>query len=344
MRLSPIVRGTLCACLLTILPAFASLRVSAQGQGAPPAKSETIPDDERKALDALNTATDPAGKVQVGVAFLKKYSKSPRRIKVANYLASEIAKVDDAAQRLTLAATYQSSFNQPEELDLVKPTVVDAYLKQNKFDEAFAEGAKHIARQPEDVLLQTQLGITGIEQAQRQNPKFLQVSQQYAGKAIELMEADKKPALIEAAQWQAYRNQWLPRLYQAQGVALYLNNDRPGARGKFEKSVGLDAQNPSTLMMLGMLADDEYQALAKQFNGEKSQAGKDAILKQAFAKMDEVIDWFARAVAASDGKAEFQQMNQSLMGNLEQYYKFRNNGSSDGMQKVIDKYKKPAGQ
>ena len=77
---------------------------------------------------------------------------------------------------------------------------------------------------------------------------------------------------------------------------------------------------------------------------EKTGPGKDAILKQAVAKMDEVIDWFARAVANSEGKAEFQAMNQQLMQNLESYYKFRHNGSTDGMSKIIDKYKKPTPQ
>jgi hypothetical protein len=158
------------------------------------------------------------------------------------------------------------------------------------------------------------------------------------------MEGDKKPTTFDDAGWTEYKTQWLPRLYQGQGVVLYLTNDRPGARAKFEKSIGLDANNPSALMMIGMLADDEYQALAKQYNAEKAGPGKDAILKQAVAKMDEVIDWFARAVANSEGKAEFQAMNQQLMQNLESYYKFRHNGSTDGMSKIIDKYKKPTPQ
>lgn len=315
----------------------------ARPQGPGGAQQQKIPDDERKLLEGLNTATDAAAKLQVGNEFLKKFSKSPRRPRVAAYLAQEVSKVADNAQRITLAEQFASSFKEPDEVDLVKPAIIDAQVKLNKYDEAFAEGAKYIARHPEDVVLQTQLGIIGIEQAQRQNPKFVPAAQGYAAKAIELMEADKKPTTFDDAGWTEYKGLWLPRLYQAQGIVLYLTNDRPGAKAKFEKSMGLDAQNPSVLMMLGMLADDDYQALAKQYNAEKG-SGRDAILKQAVAKMDEVIEMFARAVAAADGKAEFQAMNQQLMQNLESYYKFRHNGSTEGMTKLIDKYKKPAAQ
>ena len=309
-----------------------------QGPGAAP--QQKIPDDERKLLDGLNTATDAAAKLQVGTEFLKKFSKSPRRPRVAAYLAQEVSRVPDNAQRIALAEQFSAAFKEPAEVDLVKPTIIDAQVKLSKFDEAFAEGAKYIPRHPDDVVIQTQLAIVGIEQAQRQNPKFVPAAQGYAAKAIELMETGAMPPSFDDAGWTEYKGQWLPRLYQAQGIVLYLTNDRAGAKAKFEKSMSLDSQNPSVLMMLGMLADDEYQTLAKQYNAEKG-AGRDAILKQAVAKMDEVIELFARAVAAADGKAEFQAMNQQLMQNLESYYKFRHNGSSEGMSKIIDKYKKP---
>lgn len=349
MRFKSIARRTLCACLLTSLavPVFGAFKgqfPQGRPQGQPQGQAAKVPDDERKALEAINTATEITGKLQAGTEFLKKFGKSPRRPRVASYLANEISKVPDNAQRVTLGETFAASFNQPEETDLVKPTIIDALVKLRKFDEAFAEGAKYLPRHPDDVILQTQLGIVGVEQAQHQNPKYAQVSQQYATKAIELMEVDKKPVLLDDAGWKDYRTQWLPRLYQAQGVVLYLTNDRPGARAKFEKSISLDGQNPSALMMLGMLTDDEYQVIAKQYNIEKSGPGKDAMLKQAVAKMDEVIEWFARAVASSDGKPDFQTMNEQLRQNLEAYYKFRNNGSTEGMSKIIEKYKKPVGQ
>lgn len=337
-------RHALCPCLLVAcvlsVPAFAQILNPTPGAPAGP----KISDEERKALEKVNTAVDTTAKLSAAGEYLKKFGKSPMRPRLAGHLVNEISKVQDNAQRITLAQSFVAAFDHPEEANLVKPTVIDALVKESKFDEAFAEGAKYLPNHPNDVLVLTQLAIVGVEQAKAQNTKYVQVSQQYAAKAVALMETDQKPADFDAPGWKEYSGQWLPRLYQAQGVILYLTNDRPASKERFEKAVALEAQNPSTLMMLGMLADDDYQALAKQFNAEKAGPGKDAMLKQAFTKMDEVIDWFARAVAASDGRAEFQAMNQQLRQNLEAYFKFRNNGSVEGMGKLIDKYKKPAGQ
>ena len=343
MGLRLMVMRAICLCVVAALtmPALAQTQNPQNPQAA---QAPKVPDDERKALEKINTVTGTAAKLQAADEYVKKFGKSPRRAKVASYISNEISNVQDNAQRIALAQSFIATFTQPEEVDLVKPTMIDALVKANKLDEAFSEAAKYLEKHPDDVLLQTQLAIIGAEQAQHQNTKFVPASQQFGVKAIELMETDKKPAQMDAAAWQQYRGQWLPRLYQSQGVLLYLANDRPGARERLEKSVGLDANDPSTLMMLGMLSDDEYQQLAKQYNTEKAGPGKDAILKQAFAKMDEVIDWFARAVAASEGKPEFQVMNQQLMQNLQSYYSYRHNNSTDGLKQLIEKYKKPAGQ
>ena len=56
--------------------------------------------------------------------------------------------------------------------------------------------------------------------------------------------------------------------------------------------------------------------------------------------MDEAIDWMARAVGATEGIAQMQQVNQQLRENLQAYYGFRHDGKTDGMAGLIEKYKK----
>ena len=53
---------------------------------------------------------------------------------------------------------------------------------------------------------------------------------QASAKAVELMEADKKPARMDDKAWADYRNSWLWRLYQARGVMLFTNKDMVGAK------------------------------------------------------------------------------------------------------------------
>ena len=68
-------------------------------------------------------------------------------------------------------------------------------------------------------------------------------------------------------------------------------------------------------------------------------AERAALLKQANEKLDVVIDMFARIVALTDARAEAKQINGDVRQNLESYYKYRHK-SLDGMQELINKYKK----
>jgi len=60
----------------------------------------------------------------------------------------------------------------------------------------------------------------GADQAKRKNPKFIEQSLKYGSRAIELMEADKKPANVDDADWKKYKTEVLPELYQSMGFSI----------------------------------------------------------------------------------------------------------------------------
>ncbi|HKC88852.1 MAG TPA: hypothetical protein VKG02_22905, partial [Blastocatellia bacterium] len=156
-------------------------------------------------------------------------------------------------------------------------------------------------------------------------------------KAVEMLEADKKPEGMDATYWNNYRNSWLPRLYQAQGVILYFNNDKAGAKDKLEKAAGLDPYDPPTLLMLSDILNTEYTKLGERYQAEKKQS----LLNEALQKMDELIEWLARAAAATESNAQYQALNAQIMEQLKSYYSFRHDGKTDGLTGLILKYKKP---
>jgi len=320
-----------------LLALLSSLAVPAQEK---PKEQPKVSEDEAKALQKINTAPTTAEKVKLAVEFNKKFKKSSQRGRVADYVAGQIMNEKDAAQKLQLAQQFIAAFDQPGEADLVKPAQIDAYAQTGKFDEAFAEGAKYLAAHPDDAFIHTQLGWSGAFQMQKQGAtwKHAQATTQHLAKALEMLEGDKKPEKTDAKYWSDYRNSWLPRLYQAQGTLAYLSKDRAKAKDSLEKAAGLDQYEPQTLALLGTIADEEYNELAKQYQTER----KSDLLNKALERMDEAIDWYARAVAAAEGNAQFQQMQQQIIEQLKQYYAFRHDGKTDGLQALIDKYKKPA--
>jgi hypothetical protein len=88
--------------------------------------------------------------------------------------------------------------------------------------------------------------------------------------------------------------------------------------------------------LLVNLSNDEYQTIAQKYQTEK----KPELMDKALEKMDEVIDWLARGVAACEGNAQLKATQDQLMDNLKQYYSFRFNGKLDGLQSMVEKYKK----
>jgi hypothetical protein len=183
----------------------------------------------------------------------------------------------------------------------------------------------------------------GTNAAIRGNRNYVQQSQSYGAKAIEIIEADKKLEGMTDEQWNTYKTKSLPELYQSQGILLYISGNKPEARVKLEKAAALKIEDPNTYMLLADLVNDDYKQLAEQHKTLMAGPVKDETLKQAHAKMDELMEVYAHLIALTEGKPQFQQIHDQTRQLLESYYKYRK-GSTDGMQQLIDKYKKAPAQ
>jgi hypothetical protein len=325
--------------LLVSSTALAAIQDKPQSKDDAPKISE----GEQKAIEKIKNANGVSEKLKASSEYLKKNGKSQMRPRVAAYVSEEIAKVTDHGQRVGFIENFTKTFNLPEEADLVKPPLIESLLTSGKFEEAFNEASKFIEKKPDDVIVLTQMAWAGANQAQKQSQSgappaaLVQKATTAGAKAVELLEGDKKPAEMDATFWNNFRNSWLPRLYQAQGVMLYVNKDKAGAKEKLEKAAGLDPYDAPTLMMLSDITNEEYVKLGERYQAEKKQS----ILNEALQKMDELIDWMARAAAATEGNAQYQAANAQIMDQLKQYYTFRHEGKTDGLNELVKKYKKP---
>ncbi|HET9532017.1 MAG TPA: hypothetical protein VFQ92_16775, partial [Blastocatellia bacterium] len=294
-------------------------------------KTQKISEGENQGIKKISEAADAATKLQAASEFVKKYPKSVKRMEVAQHVLGEIAKVQDLNQQITLTESFLTSFDLPEEAALVHPLLLDAYVKTNRLDDAYRIAAAILARNPDDVAVLTPMAIVGTEELKKNNPKYLQQSTAYAVKAIELIEADKKPATMDAATWETYKTRWLPLLYQSLGLSAYLTGNKAEAKTRLEKAASLNARDPVTFMLLGSLVNEEYQALAEKHKAMNAGPAKDDTLKEAHAKLDLVIETFAHAVALASGNPQYQRLHDQLLQDLQAYYKYRK-GSTAGLQ------------
>jgi tetratricopeptide (TPR) repeat protein len=324
--------------------AFTAALAAAQDKQQANNDAPKISEGEQKAIDKIKSANGVAEKLKASAEYLKKNGKSQMRPRVAVYVSDEIVKVTDHNQRVGFAENFTKTFNQAEDADLIKPTLIESLIALNRFEEAFNEGSKYVERKPDDVIVLTMLASAGANQAGNQIQSnqappagMLQKASDAGAKAVELLEADKKPEKMDAAYWNTFRNTWLPRLYSAQGIILFVNKDKVAAKDKLEKAIGLDPYDLGTLLMLRNISNDEYTSLVERYQSERKQA----LLNEALQKMDELIDWLARAAAVTEGNAQYDAMNKQIMDQLNEMYAFRHEKKMDGLKELIQKYKKP---
>ena len=300
-----------------------------------------VPENELKAAKTVEAAPDLNAKVASAEDFVKKYPKSLARKQVADYLVSQIAVVKDANEELTLAQKFQTVFTEEAEVKTIKPVLLDAYIRLNRFDDAFNEGGAFLAKNPEDIRILVDLAIAGTEQAKRQNTKFTTQSRQYGTKAIELIEADKKPADMDAENWGRYKPM-LPQLYQEMAIIALVQQNAAEAQSSLEKAIKLNPSDPFNYALLGSVTNDEYQRIAQTHKNMPDGKSKDDMFKKATELIDKVIDIYAHAAALSEAKPGYEQLHTQVLQDLTAYYKYRHNSSTEGLQQLIEKYKMPA--
>jgi hypothetical protein len=295
---------------------------------------------EAAAVKALEAAVDIDAKFVAAADFVKKYPKSNARQHLAEYLADQIFGAKDPSEQLAQAQKFATIFTQPGELNSVKPVLIDAYVKLKGFDEAFSTGASYLAGNSDDLFVLTELALAGTEQAKQQNPKFVAVSKQYGAKAIELIEADKKPANMQDAFW-VTQKAMLPQLYQEMAVISLMEQKVPEAQAKLAKAVQLNPTDPINYVLLSTIKNEEYQKAALTYRDLPPGKAKDDQLQKATALIDQVIDLYAHAAGLSEGKPKYQTMHGQVLEDLQTYYKYRHQNSTEGLQKLIDGYKLP---
>lgn len=338
MKIKELFSCTLISCtVVLIFGAVAPARGNAsQAPAAKPQASEA----EAAAAKAVETAVDINAKFVAAADFLKKYPKSGSRKRLAEYMLDQVFDVKEPNEELVQAQKYGTVFTEASEVNDSKTALIDAYIKLKRYDEAFSTAAAYLTTNADDILILTNLTITGTELAKQKNVKFVGVSKQYGAKAIELIETDKKPAAMDAAFW-SKQKATLPQLYQEMGLISLMEQNFPEAQAKLEKAAQLNPADPFNYVLLSSITNDQYQKLALAYKDMPAGKEKEDQLQKATALLDKVIDQYAHAVALAEGKPQYQPLHDQLLEDLQAYYKFRHQNSTEGLQKLIDGYKLP---
>jgi hypothetical protein len=225
--------------------------------------------------------------------------------------------------------------------DQVTAAQLDAAINGGQTEEAFRLGALWLKQNPDDVDMLRRLATLSGNEAIKGNNKFIEVGKGYAVRAIGIIEADKKPADMDAASWADYKVRWLPLLYREAGVLSLRTGDKAVAKTRLEKAITLKSPDPAVYAIVGQIHEEEYEKMATQYKTMASGGEKTGLMKKIESQLDVVINYYAQALAIAGDKPEFKQLRTQITSVVEQYYRFRH-GSLDGLKQLIEKHKQPA--
>jgi len=336
MKVAAVCACVAVSCLVALAtPGYARYVVQSKDQGK-------ASEGEQKALAKIESSPDVAAKLAAAGEFVKKFPKSTLRAKVVSYVAQEVNKIPDETQRVTQLENLRTVFKELSDTDVIDPILIEAYMKANRIGEAFTAADRFLSTRPNDIVTLTLMAQAGVEQAKKNNPKFAAQSKQYSERAIQVIETGKRPDSFDEEAWNQYQTKWLPQLYQWSGYFSMLAGNKDEAKNRMEKAVSLEPDDPVHYYFLGALIHEEYQKIREEYQQLSAGPLRDTKRQLAEKKIDEVVDAWAHTVALSEGNAQYQQLHDGVLADIQSYYKYRHAGSTAGLQELIDKYKKPS--
>jgi tetratricopeptide (TPR) repeat protein len=301
-------------------------------------KSVQLPTAELEAFNAIKAAPNAAAKLTLAEEFVKKFPKSKARTEVAGLVASEIVKTKDVTEATTLAEKAGTIFTTASEREIISPVLLDAYVAANRVDDAFKLAGQMLGANPDDLHVLLQMTFMGTEQAKQKNVTHAPQTLQYGARAIELIEANKKPTQLDEARWTRYKSS-LPQVYQQTAILNLIAGNPAEAKTRLAKAIELSPNDPYSFALLGFLLNDEYTKLVPAFQAMPEGKPKEEEKKRLEGIIDTIIDNYAHVAATAAGHPEYQELIKQVVPDLTSYYKYRHNNSTEGLQELIDKYK-----
>jgi tetratricopeptide (TPR) repeat protein len=293
---------------------------------------------ETEALAAVKLATNPTTRLAAAEDFIAKFPNSTARINIAEIIADEILKIKNGSVAVALLERASAVFTTEQEKEILKPVALRAYAIGNRPDEAFALAGEMLAKDSEDLDVLARMTQAGAEEAKKKNRKYAEVSLQYGLKAIDLIEAGKKPANLDNETWALHKRN-LAQLYQQTAILYLATGNTQEAKTRLTKASSLAPQDPSNFALLGRIINADYLTEMKAYEAMPEGQAKQEALKKLETILDSMIDAYARAAGLATGVAEYQTLLQQVIPDLTAYYKYRNNQSTKGLQQLINRYR-----
>jgi len=261
----------------------------------------------------------------------------------------------DSAKTLTLAKEYLAKYPNGKYIDRAKGAIQWALndlfgveFSKGNYDGAIAIGKEILESDPSNLLTHYQIVFVGDTQFAQDKWNNADEVLLHADKAEQLIKGGAKPVTFDDNQWASEKNNWLAIIYRTRARVAQKNQKLDDALDLYKKSVEFAPTDATTLYCMSAIYSRKYEAARDAYDKlpqdkKEGEAGA-AALEDLNKSMDAVIDNFARVLAFSEGKPNFEGVRKTAQGNLAALYAFRHKDKPDGWQDLIAQLKASNGQ
>ena len=295
----------------------------------PAAAQATVAPQDAACSDEAKTALYQAIRTNLKADQAKAYEDSKK------YLACPAPeKIEESQQKII---DYLKNFVAKYEEADKKNKYRSLLYVDKKYPEAYALGKEILASEPENLKVLVDLGTNGYLVAT--NPALAAESVEYAKKAMQMLDAGKT-----LDDWQPLASKEVAVAYMNYTIGLItLEKDPTAALKNLLKAAQFETplkKSPWTYAYIGGAYETgEYAKQSNDYNEKHKGKDETPESKLALANIhqlvDRMIDAYARAVSLAGADPKFATVKANWSENLTNFYKFRNNNTTDGLDQLI---------
>jgi hypothetical protein len=331
----------LSVCTFLALPAISSARAQetpSRSRSAPPAAQQISP-EVRQQITAVISAPTAEAKLKALTSFMSAHPESPVRWRLLFHVGTAISRVKEPSQQVPLAEKFLTLVASGHERDYAAAILADACLSVGRVDDAFRTAVSVGDDQALGLELLVRLASAAADEVRNRNVQHLAAGRNFGTRAIDLFAANRRPPAMSPAEWTGYKSRTMPLIYQMVGLLEMHAGALAAAKSHLQKAAELAPSDPQNFFTLGALLSGEFRISTERLQALPAGPERDAVQQKTDMVLDELIDAYARAVALTEGRPEYESARAKLTEDLQNYYRSRHNGSLDGLQVLIEKYR-----